>query len=173
MQTQQDLEAVVKRVDVRRSSRRTRTISARLENGTLILFIPASLSFAEETRWAETMRGRFEARHRKQRINSAGDLERRARELNARYFGGTLSWRSIEYVTNQNSRYGSCTVHDSTIRLSDKLVGMPVWVRDYVIVHELAHLLEPNHSPAFWALVDSYPLSERAKGYLIAKGMEE
>lgn len=173
MQIQQDREAVVKRVDVRRSSRRHRTISARLEKGTLILFIPAAMSVAEEGRWAETMRKRFEARHRKQRVNSSGDLERRAQELNSRFFRGTLTWRSIEYVTNQNSRYGSCNVLAGTIRLSDKLIDMPGWVRDYVIVHELAHLLEPNHSPAFWALVDSYPLSERAKGYLIARGMEE
>lgn len=50
--------------------------------------------------------------------------------------------------------------------MSDRLREMPDWVVDYVLVHELAHLLEPNHSPRFWAWVDRYPRAERAKGYL-------
>ena len=44
---------------------------------------------------------------------------------------------------------------------------MPQWVVDYVLVHELAHLLEPGHDANFWAWVDRYPQAERAKGYLI------
>jgi predicted metal-dependent hydrolase len=71
------------------------------------------------------------------------------------------------------ARYGSCTPQDGTIRLSDRLVAWPPWVRDYVLVHELAHLAVPDHSPAFWRLVDRYPLAERARGFLIAKGMED
>jgi len=53
------------------------------------------------------------------------------------------------------------------IRLSARLQGMPVWVVDYVLVHELAHLLEPGHDAAFWGWVDRYPQAERAKGYLL------
>lgn len=164
-------EPAVEAVEVRRSPRRKRTVSARLEKGTMILLVPASTSAAEEAKWIETMRARIEARQRKQRINSTGDLERRAQELNRRYFGGKLTWQSIDYVTNQRTRYGSCTIHDATIRLSDTLSEMPGWVRDYVLVHELAHLVVPNHSKDFWKLVDRYRLSERAKGYLIAKGI--
>ena len=77
------------------------------------------------------------------------------------------------YVTNQHTRYGSCSPAEGTIRISADLAGMPGWVRDYVLVHELAHLLEANHSPAFWSLVNRYPLAERARGYLMAKGMDE
>ena len=163
---------IVKAVEVRRSSRRKRTVAAKLENDTLIVYLPARMSRAEENEWIEKMRGRLEARERRERLNSTGDLERRARALNKEFFDAKLQWRSINYVTNQTTRYGSCTFGDATIRLSDSLAGMPGWVKDYVIVHELAHLLVPDHSERFWALVNRYPLTERARGFLIAKGLE-
>jgi len=72
----------------------------------------------------------------------------------------------VRWVDNQGSRWGSCTPIDATIRLSSRLRGMPTWVIDYVLVHELAHLLVPGHGPAFWAEVGRYPRSERARGYL-------
>jgi predicted metal-dependent hydrolase len=50
---------------------------------------------------------------------------------------------------------------------------MPKWVRDYVIMHEIAHLEEANHGARFWKLVNQYPLTERARGYLMAIGLEE
>ncbi|MBK7215518.1 MAG: M48 family metallopeptidase [Candidatus Promineofilum sp.] len=98
-------------------------------------------------------------------------LEKRAQEINRKYFNGRLRWQSVRYVTNQNSRFGSCTPEDGTIRLSHRLATMPVWVRDYVLVHELAHLVEGNHGKRFWKLVNRYPLTERARGYLMAVGM--
>ena len=101
------------------------------------------------------------------------DLEKRAQQLNKKYFNGRLQWQSIRYVTNQNKRYGSCTPSRGTIRLNHRLAQMPTWVRDYVIMHELAHLLEGNHGRKFWRLVNRYPLTERARGYLMALDMEE
>jgi hypothetical protein len=164
--------ALVRSVEVRRSARRQRTVAARLEGGNLIVFLPARMSQADEAVWVERMRRRLESRERRRHQNSSGELERRAQEMNRRYFGGKLRWSSLTYVGNQNSRYGSCTVGTGAIRLSDSLLDMPGWVRDYVLVHELAHLLVPNHSPKFWALVARYPLTERARGYLIARGVE-
>jgi predicted metal-dependent hydrolase len=73
---------------------------------------------------------------------------------------------SVRWVDNMNSRWGSCTTGERTIRLSDRLQSMPVWVVDYVLLHELAHLLEPSHNARFWHWVDRFEKSERAKGYL-------
>jgi predicted metal-dependent hydrolase len=165
--------ALVRSVEVRRSSRRKSTVAARLERGNLIVYLPARMSAAEEATWVERMRRRLEDKERRRHLNASGDLEHRAKDLNDRYFGGRLAWSSLSYVGNQHSRYGSCTVGNASIRLSDTLAGMPDWVRDYVIVHELAHLVVPNHSAEFWALVQRYPLTERARGYLMAKGVEE
>lgn len=159
-------------VEIRRSPRRRRTIAAKVENGTLVVYVPASLSRAEEAEWVDKMRQRFEARRRRRSLNEHGDLKRRADELNRRFFGGQLKWQSIEYVTNQRERYGSCTFGEGTIRISDSIAAMPDWVRDYVIVHELAHLVVPDHSERFWRLVNRYRLAERARGFLIAKEME-
>ena len=69
-------------------------------------------------------------------------------------------------MTNQGRRWGSCTPATRTIRLSHRLQGMPPYVVDYVLVHELAHLIEPNHSPRFWALVEAYPDAVKAQGFL-------
>jgi hypothetical protein len=52
------------------------------------------------------------------------------------------------------------------------LASEPGWVLDYVIVHELAHLDVPRHGPAFWSIVNRYPRAERARGFLMARGLE-
>jgi hypothetical protein len=97
-------------------------------------------------------------------------LVKSAQEINRKYFDGKLKFE-IKYVTNQNSRFGSCTPKNKTIRISDRLADMPHWIRDYVIIHELAHLIHPNHSKNFWELVNQYRYVERARGYLMAVGM--
>lgn len=90
----------------------------------------------------------------------------RSEELSRRYLGGVAHARSVTWVDNQRTRWGSCTPADRTIRLSTRLRGMPRWVTDYVILHELAHLIERGHGPRFWALLESYPRTERARGFL-------
>ena len=159
-------------VEVIRSRRRKKTIQARLEQGVLVVRAPATMSDAELAPFIERFQRRL-ARKLRPAPQSDEALEERARLLNRRYFEGRLRWRSIRYVTNQNKRYGSCTPARGTIRLSHRLATMPEWVRDYVIVHELAHLEEANHGPRFWELVNRYPLTERARGYLMAAGLEK
>ena len=152
-------------VEVRRSKRRRRTVSAYRQGDRIVVLIPASLSRAEESEWVTTMVERIERSERRKRL-SDDDLLDRAEHLNDRYFGGMATPASVRWVDNQQSRWGSCTPGDRTIRLSSRLQEMPRWVVDYVIVHELAHLLEPGHDASFWAWVDRYPKAERAKGYL-------
>ncbi len=158
-------------VHIIRSTQRRKTVSARLEDGVLIIRAPAAIGDDELTPIIEGLKKRMLKRSRTAPQTDEA-LEKRARELNKKYFDGRLSWRSVRYVTNQNSRFGSCTPADGAIRLSHRLATMPAWVRDYVLVHELAHLIEGNHGPNFWRLVNRYPLTERARGYLIAVGLE-
>jgi predicted metal-dependent hydrolase len=159
-------------IKVVRSRRRKKTVEARLESGVLVVRAPAAISDAELNPIIEKLKARVEKKKRRRQFKSDASLEARARELNRRYFEGMLTWGSIRYVTNQDKRFGSCTPSQDTIRISHRVAGMPAWVRDYVIVHELAHLVESNHSRAFWELVNRYPKTERARGYLIAIGME-
>ena len=158
-------------VHIIRSAQRRKTVSARLEDGVLIIRAPAAIRDDELATIIEGLKKRMLKRSRTAPQTDEA-LEKRARELNKKYFGGRLSWHSVRYVTNQNGRFGSCTPDNGTIRLSDRLATMPVWVRDYVLIHELAHLLEANHGPKFWKLVNRYPLTERARGYLMAVGLE-
>ena len=153
-------------VEVRRSKRRRRTVSAYREGDTIVVLVPATLTRAEEAEWVETMVARIE-RAEARRRPSDDDLMGRALALSDRYLGGIAVPESVRWVDNQSSRWGSCTPGDRTIRLSARLQGMPTWVIDYVLVHELAHLIEAHHNDSFWAWVDRYPQAERAKGYLM------
>jgi predicted metal-dependent hydrolase len=120
---------------------------------------------AEEKHWVAAMVERLERQERRRRPSHTS-LERRAGELSGRYLGGAAVPTSVRWVDNQRSRWGSCTPVDRSIRLSSRLQGMPEWVIDYVLLHELAHLIEPGHGKRFWALLESYPRLERARGYL-------
>ncbi len=152
-------------VEVRRSRRRRRTVSAYREGDRIVVLIPATLSRAQEAEWVETMVARVEKAEARRRPGDA-ELMRRAAALSRAWLDGRAVPASVRWVDNQRSRWGSCTPTDRTIRLSRRLQDMPGWVVDYVLVHELAHLLEPGHNPRFWALVDRYPQAERAKAWL-------
>jgi predicted metal-dependent hydrolase len=159
-------------VEVVRSARRRKTVSAELKNGVLVVRAPAQMDDAELAPIIGKLQARLEKRVQKAALSDA-DLQARAQFLNRQYFNGRLHWQSIRFVTNQNKRFGSCTPSTGVIRLSHRLGTMPSWVLDYVIVHELAHLEQANHGPRFWRLVNNYPLTERARGYLMAVGLEE
>ena len=153
-------------VVVVRSAKRRKTVSAQMVDGRLRVSIPSWMSKADEQRYVDDMVRRMTRRRDAELI----DLPARARLLARRH--DLPEPVSIKFVDNQVSRWGSCTPVDRTIRLSSRLVAFPPWVLDYVIVHELAHLVEPGHGPRFQALVARYPKAERATGFLIAKGFD-
>ncbi len=129
------------------------------------MLIPARMSEAEEQRWVRVMLDKLAAQESRRTLGDA-ELAERARRLSEQYFEGRARPRSVRWVTNQNTRWGSCTPSDGSIRLSHRLQGMPEYVVDYVLCHELAHLLVPGHGPRFWRLLEAYPRTERARGYL-------
>jgi predicted metal-dependent hydrolase len=73
-------------------------------------------------------------------------------------------------VRDQRTRWGSCG-RNGRICLNWRLLLMPGWVRDYVLVHELMHLQRLDHSPRFWALVaKAYPAYRDARAWLRVHG---
>lgn len=159
---------------VRRSNRRRRTVAAFWEGGTAVVAIPGHFSAAQEREWVAKMLLKLQSKGRGsgpgapagKRGRSNEELMTRARELSGEYFAGRSKPVTVRWVTNQNSRWGSATPSERTIRLSHQLQGMPGWVVDYVLLHELAHLLVAGHGPAFWALLADYPHLDRAKAFL-------
>jgi hypothetical protein len=152
-------------VEVIRSTRRRRTVSAHRAGDRIVVSVPARISRAEERRWVALMVARILDGERRARP-SDDELVERAAELSRRYLGGKANPTSVRWVDNMAARWGSCTPVDATIRLSRRLVGMPAYVVDYVLLHELAHLLVPGHGPKFWQALAGYERLERARGYL-------
>lgn len=157
-------------VKIVRSQQRVKTVSARAVDGVFVVQAPAHMSDADLQPVIDKLLKRWQGRQARNSLDDAV-LERRARELNQQYFGGKLRWQSIRWVSNQNSLHGSCTPSQGTIRISHRLAAMPTFVRDYVLMHELAHLLEANHGPRFWRLVNQFPRAERARGFLMGAGL--
>jgi predicted metal-dependent hydrolase len=155
------------RVEVVRSKKRRRSVSAQLVGDVLRVSIPSWMSASEERASVDDMVRRF----RRRMATTDIDLTDRARRLARAH--SLREPATIAWAENLTSVWGLCTPSASDIRISTRLVGFPTWVLDYVIVHELAHLHVPGHGPDFWALVGRYPKSERAIGYLIAKSSDD
>ncbi len=161
MQPTQDLS----QVEIRRSRKRVRTVTAWREGDRTIVAIPARFTRAQEREWVRRMLTRLAAQERRRRP-SDDELMSRATDLSTKYLGGRAVPTTVRWSTNQGRRWGSCTPSDGTIRISDRVRGMPRWVLDYVLLHELAHLLHAGHGPEFWAELDAYPRTLRARGFL-------
>ncbi len=142
-------------------------MSAYRDGAQIVVMIPGRFTRKEETEWVQRMVDKL-ATAPTERFRRGGDLAlaQRAAELSTSYLGGRARPVSVRWVASMRTRWASCTPADATIRLSERLQSMPSWVRDYVLVHELAHLLVPGHGPDFWALASRYPRTERARGYL-------
>lgn len=141
-------------------------MAARLRSGVLELLVPDWMPRAERERWAEEMRRRLANRMDRARPSDER-LATRARSLNERHFGGRLRWTSIGFA-DMSHLWGSCTFTTGAIRIANRASSLPDWVVDYLVVHEMAHLEHSDHGAAFHELENRYPLTERARGYLMA-----
>lgn len=157
-------------VKIIRSPKRRRTVSAKIINDCLVVSAPLGLCEENLTKIVSDFKLKFEKKKLKEELDRNQPLSEIAALLNKKYFNDRLKINSIEYVTDQNSKYGCCNYRQGQIRISHKVGLMPKWVRNYVLIHEMAHLIEPNHSKAFWSIVCRYKLTERARGFLYAVG---
>ena len=156
------------RVEVVRSKRRRKTVSASLVEDDLVrVQMPAWMSKADEDRYVTDLVGRIARQERRKRI----DINERAATLARRYDLPAAS--SVTWMPNRKTQWATCAVATRVIHVAERVEEFPAWVLDYILVHELAHLAEANHSPRFWKLVNRYPKAERARGFLIAKGNDE
>jgi Protein of unknown function DUF45 len=150
-------------IEIVRSRRRNKTVSAELVGGVARVHVPSWMEPADIDRHVAELVPRLERRFRSDHV----DLPDRIAALAHRYHLPLP--RSTVWVDNQRRQWGSCNTQTGEIRVSRRLADYPSWVLDYVLVHELAHLVHADHSPAFHALVDRYPKAERARGFLMAK----
>jgi len=151
------------KVEVRRSSRRRKTVQARMIDGVLQVAIPDRMTTAEEAHWVEVMQAKFS------RARDAATVDLAARAAGLATAHELATPQDIVWSERQKTLWGSCTPAEGRVRISTRVAAFPDWVLDYVIVHELAHLEVTDHGPAFWEIVARYPLAERARGYLLAK----
>ena len=157
-------------VEVRTSTRRRKTSAAQWVNGRIVVSLPAHLSRRDREEAITWLVQRLMAK--REGVRTLGDqaLMSRAHDLSDRYLGGVRP-ASVRWVTNQTSRWGSCSWSSREIRISHRLRDVPEWVLDSVLVHELAHLRHPNHSPAFHALANTYPRHHDAGLFLAGYGL--
>ena len=157
------------KVEVKRSKRAKRNVTAYRDNDKTVVTVPTRMAKRDIDAYVAELVNRLDDRD--ERSSSQASLEQRARELSRKYLGQDLFEThkvpvKIRWVTNQNSRWGSCTPDEGSIRLSHRMQRMPSYVIDSVIVHELVHLLVTDHSPAFYELMNKFPQHEKAKAYL-------
>ncbi len=147
-------------------------------DGSVLLRVPHRVSQAEVRRILDRVAAQLAKRRKRSAASrSDADLQARAERINREYLGGAAQWMAIRWVSNMKNTLGSCTNGGSTdghIRISDRIRNWPGWVIDYVIAHELAHRVHPNHSPAFWEYLNkAYPLTERARGFIMGVGFAQ
>jgi Protein of unknown function DUF45 len=157
-------------IEVRVSSRRRKTSEARWEAGRIVVTLPAHLDGESRRKTTDWLVDRLMTRYRLQSNVGDGELLARANSLSDRYGLGVYP-SSVRWVTNQKARWGSCSYHTKEIRISHRLRVVPQWVLDSVLVHELAHLTHPDHSPAFHRLAGAYPRHREAAAFLAGYGL--
>ncbi|WP_181149679.1 M48 family metallopeptidase [Arthrobacter sp. MYb227] len=156
-------------IRVRRSVKRQKTISAAWKDGTMVVSVPAALTHDAERTLVLDMVKKLEKKMARVSMPDADAvLFKRARAMDEALFDGVAAPTSVRWVTNQNTRWGSASLRSRRIRLSVRLRTMPQYVQDYVLAHELAHLVEPRdgHGARFKAVLARYPRVHDANIFL-------
>ncbi len=134
------------RIEIEQQARATST--ARLVGDTICLM----LSLHADRKTTKTLLSRIVA------SDFYPDIARRVQEINRLTVNRPIRSIALKY---SHSRWGSCS-RTGNINLSTRLLFAPEEVQDYVILHELAHLVEANHSDRFWAVVERYSPNYKA-----------
>ncbi len=146
--------------------KRVKNVNARLQNTTLSVSAPFSMAQSELDPIIADLARTLVRRERQGRLNAQGDALTLARQVATR-FRTPPRVTDVIFVTTQQKRWGSYSTKTGTIRLHAALREMPRWVLQAVIAHELAHVVHPDHSPAFWSLTrEVCPEIDRAEAFL-------
>ncbi|HUY86556.1 MAG TPA: M48 family metallopeptidase [Acidimicrobiales bacterium] len=156
-------------VEIRTSDKRRKTATAQWRDGKIVVQLPSHIRGKKRAELVEWLVTRATVNRPDSRI-SDNDLMRRSAEL-ADLFVDSVRPTSIRWVTNQNKRWASCSIESGDIRISHRLKDVPQWVLDSVIVHELAHLIEENHSQRFRQIAARYPKTAEATIFLEGYGL--
>lgn len=149
-------------IEVRRSTRRKKTIEAYRNGEKVIVSIPARMSQREAAEVVDEMVRKI--LHEEGALTNE-QLFERASLLNKEYLDGKAVPVSVEWSSRMSRIWGACTIEDRTIRISDRLRDAPEYALDYLLLHELIHILIPGHGGDFRALLERYPDLARAEGY--------
>lgn len=155
---------------VRRSKRRKKTLQATLRNNTVKILAPHHTSDEDVKAFLNKFLKKLELKDII--LNNDNELSKRAEKLKKKFIPEAPDY-SIQFQKSLTRTWGKCYTRQRRIIINPVLGTYPKWVLDYVIIHEIAHLLVPNHGKEFRALVNRYKLKERAVGFLMAKGMKE
>lgn len=153
-------------VQLRLSARRRTTVSAFRESGVVVISAPVRIRGDELLPLAEQLLGRL-ITQAQGKYPTDELLAQRARELARRWLPpGHPEAVSVRWTGAQVRVWGTCVADDGAIRLSNRLRAMPDYVVDYVILHELVHLVHTDHGAAFDAMLAAFPERDRARGFL-------
>lgn len=158
-------------VEIRRSARRRKTVSAHWSGQRVILQVPARISERELRRWEGELVAKLVARRRRTAATASQRDEHthlmdRARRISRAHLQDRAQPAEVVWSSRQTTRWGSATPATGRIRISDRLRSAPEWVLDAVLHHELCHLLEAGHGPAFRSLESRHPDMTRAQAFL-------
>ena len=156
---------------IRRSARRRRTLSARMEGTSVLVMVPMGMREAGQDRQVMELVDKVTKSDARRRHHASDEeLTLRALRLCRKYLGPRVNDMveptSVRWVSNQNTRWGSCTPSTGQIRLSDRMIEFPDWVVDHVLAHELCHLVEGHYNRRFHELLAGFPNAKRAEGFL-------